>query len=490
MNMTVVAAPSRLLIGGEAHSPTAGTYPIVNPATEEVVAEAPVAGPGDVEAAIQAAKEAFPAWAQTSREERARLLNRAADIVESRADELAALIQAETGALMSVARWFQVPGTAGRLRRYARGALEVRDVPLAPHPVPSTVLGPGALAGAIAARRPVGVVACITPYNWPMGSMAGKVGPALATGNTVVVKPAPQDPLACLALGEIMIEAGFPPGVINVLTAAGPEAGAALVDSPDVDMISFTGSTAVGTRIAETGGRTLKRLFLELGGKGAAIVLPDADIATAVTGIAATWTFQSGQGCILPTRALIHRSIYDEMVAALAAKAGSLKVGDPLESDTVVGPVISAAQRERIEALTQSARDEGARIAAGGVRPEHLARGFYAVPTLVSDADPAMTIAQNEVFGPVVTAIPYDTVDEAVEIANGTPYGLHNYVFSRDLTAAYDLAPRLRSGYVSLNNSLQHPEAPFGGFKRSGLGRDGGSFALDVYTELQSVVWT
>jgi len=486
--MTVVEAPSRLLIGGERQAP-AGTYPIVNPATEEVVAEAPDATPADAAAAVEAAKAAFPAWSQTSREERSRLLNRAADIVESRADELGALIQAETGALMHVARWFQVTGTVGRLRRYARGALEVRDVSLAPHAVPSTVLGPGALASANVLRRPVGVVACITPYNWPMGGMAGKVGPALATGNTVVVKPAPQDPLACLALGEILIEAGFPPGVVNVLTSAGPAAGAALVDSPDVDMISFTGSTAVGTKIAEAGGRTLKRLFLELGGKGAAIVLPDADIATAVTGIAATWTFQSGQGCILPTRAVVHSSIYDQVVEALAERANSLKVGDPLESDTVLGPVISAAQRERIEALTQSARDEGARIAAGGVRPD-LPRGFYAAPTLIANAHPGMTIAQNEVFGPVVTAIPFDTVDEAVEIANGTDFGLHNYVFSKDLGKAYELTARLRSGYVSLNSSLQHPEAPFGGFKRSGLGRDGGSFALDAYTEMQSVVWT
>ncbi|MDQ7903724.1 aldehyde dehydrogenase family protein [Phytohabitans sp. ZYX-F-186] len=486
--MTVVEAPSRVLVGGERYA-TAGTYPIVNPATEDVVAEAPDAGPADVAAAVEAAKAAFPAWSQTSREERSRLLHRAADIVESRADELGALIQAETGALMHVARWFQVTGTVGRLRRYARGALEVRDVPLAPHAMPSTVLGPGALLGGNVLRRPVGVVACVTPYNWPMGGMAGKVGPALATGNTVVVKPAPQDPLACLALGEILVEAGFPPGVVNVLTSAGPETGAALVDSPDVDMVSFTGSTAVGMKIAEAGGRTLKRLFLELGGKGAAIVLPDADIPTAVTGISATWTFQSGQGCILPTRAVVHRSIYDALVEALAERANSLKVGDPLDADTVVGPVISAAQRERIESLTQSARDEGARIAAGGTRPG-LPRGFYAAPTLVADAHPGMTIAQREVFGPVVTAIPYDTVEEAVEITNGTEYGLHNYVFGKDVGKAYDLAAQLRSGYVSLNNSLQHPEAPFGGFKRSGLGRDGGSFALDAYTEMQSVVWT
>lgn len=487
--MTAVSdTPGRLLIGGEWHAPANGHFPVVDPATEETVGYAGEAGAHQVADAVAAAKHAFGAWSKSSAEHRANILNKAADLLESRVDEVIALAQAETGATMAVTKAMQVPVTARRLRRYARGALESRDVPLAPQPVPGSALAPSALVSAVSARRPVGVVGCITPYNFPIGNMAGKLGPALAVGNTTVVKPAPQDPLTCLLLAEVLEEAGLPPGVLNVVTGSGAETGAALVESPDVDMISFTGSTAVGAKIAEAGGPTMKRLLLELGGKGAAIVLEDADLATAVTGISATWTFLSGQGCILPTRAIIHRSRYDEVVQALADRAKALKIGDPLEADTVVGPVISAAQRDRAEHIVESARIEGGKVVAGGTRPERPS-GFYVAPTLIADVRPEMTVVQEEVFGPVITAQPFDTVDEAIELANGTQFGLHNYVYSGDKAAAYDIATQLRSGYVGINTGQQHPEAAFGGFGMSGVGRDGGSFGLDAYSEVQSVVW-
>jgi len=478
-----------LFIGNDWSEGSGGSYPIVNPATEELVGDAPEAGADDIARAVGAARDAFDGWSRTSPEERSRLLDRAADLVEARRDEFVPLAQAETGSTLTASAQLHFGVLVWRLRRYARGALETRDQALLPQALDGAPGVPGRLLGAVAARRPVGVVACITPYNFPVGGMAGKIGPALAMGNTTVVKPPPQDPLACLLLAEVLAEAGFPPGVVNVVTGSGPEVGAALVDSPDVDMVSFTGSSAVGAKIAEAGGRTMKRLLLELGGKGAALVLDDASVEQAVDVVSVTYSFLSGQGCVLPTRAIVHRSLHDEFVAALAAKARTFKVGDPLDADTVLGPVISAAQRERIEGLVQGARDEGATVVEGGSRPD-LERGFYVAPTLVSGVDPGMTLARQEAFGPVVCVIPFDTEDEGIAIANSSQYGLNSYLFSRDAGRAYRIAARLRSGTVCINGFQSHPEAPFGGFKHSGLGRDGGSFGLDAYSEPQSVVWS
>ncbi|MCA9509549.1 MAG: aldehyde dehydrogenase family protein, partial [Myxococcales bacterium] len=400
---------------------------------------------------------------------------------------LVPLVIAETGCTEAVARQMQIPVAIARFEDYARRALHSHVLPLAPQEMPATPLAPGGVVNAIARRQPVGVVACITPYNFPITNMAGKLGPALAMGNTVVVKPAPQDPLGVLRLVELLGEAGFPDGVVNVVTGSTPETGEALVASPDVDMVSFTGSTSVGTRIAETGARTLKRMLLELGGKGAALVLDDADVANAVRMIGSTFTFHSGQICTAPTRAIVHRSRFDEVVAGLAALAAGLPVGVPTDPKTVVGPVISAAQRDRIEAWIATAREDGGDVVAGGERPA-LARGFFAAPTLVT-GPPSMRIAREEVFGPVVVAIPCDDDDEAIAIANATEYGLYDYVFSRDAARAMAISRRLRSGNVGLDTTQRNHEAPFGGTKRSGVGRDGGEFGLHAYSELQSVVW-
>ena len=481
-------AEYRLLLGGDRVAGEGGSYEIVNPATESVVGEAPEASPAQVEAAAAAAAAAFPAWSRTKPEERAALLNRAADLLRDRMDELVPLVQAETGATQRVASTMQVPTCIERLRRYARGAVEPHTIPLPPSEMPATALASGGLMGAIAVRQPVGVVACITPYNFPIVNMAGKVGPALAMGNTVVVKPAPQDPLAVTVFGEILAEAGFPAGVVNVVTGSGPEAGQALVASRHVDMVSFTGSTPVGRAIGEVAGRDMKRLLLELGGKGAGIVFDDADLKTAIGTIASVWAFHSGQICTAPTRVIAQRGVYDQVVAGLEKAAGRLKVGDPLEPDTVVGPLISAVQRDRVEALVRAGVEQGGELVAGGERPD-LERGFYVAPTLLAGCKPDNAAVQQEFFGPVVVVVPFEDEDEAVSIANGTEFGLYDYVFSGDTGRALRVAKQLRTGNVGLNTAQRNHEAPFGGFKMSGVGRDGGSFGLHAYSELQSIVW-
>lgn len=478
----------RLLIGGERVEGAAGTYEIINPATEEVVGHAPEASVEQARQAAEAAAAAFPSWSRTKPEHRAELLDRAADLFKARMEELVPLVQAETGATQRVASTMQVPTCIERLRRYARGALEPTTIPLPPAQMPSTALAPGGLIGAQVVRQPVGVVACITPYNFPIVNMAGKVGPALAMGNTVVVKPAPQDPLAVTIFGEILDEAGFPPGVVNVVTGSGPEVGEAITASPHVDMVSFTGSTAVGQRIGEVCGRTMKRQLMELGGKGAALVFDDADLRTAIGTISSVWAFHSGQICTAPTRVIAQRGVYDQVVEGLKQAAGRMKVGDPLAPDTVVGPVISDVQRGRIEALVQQGIGEGAELAVGGDRPD-LERGFYVNPTLLVGCKPDNAAVQQEFFGPVVVVVPFDDPDEGIAIANSTEFGLYDYVFTADTARGMDVARQLRTGNVGINTAQRNHEAPFGGFKQSGVGRDGGSFGLHAYSELQSIIW-
>jgi acyl-CoA reductase-like NAD-dependent aldehyde dehydrogenase len=285
-----------------------------------------------------------------------------------------------------------------------------------------------------------------------------------------------------------MDEAGFPPGVVNVVVGSSPDTGQALVASPDVDMISFTGSTGVGQAIGEVAGRDMKRLLLELGGKGAGLVFDDADLETAVGQITSTWAFHSGQICTAPTRVIAQRGIYDQLVAGLTKAAGHLKVGDPLEPDTVLGPVISGPHRERVEGYVRTGREEGATVAAGGERPD-LDRGFYVQPTLLADCRPEMRVVQEEIFGPVVVVVPFDDEDEGVAIANHTPFGLYDYVFTGDTARGMRVAKQLRAGNVGINTLQRNHEAPFGGMKLSGVGRDGGSFGLHAYSELQSIVW-
>jgi len=481
--VTLARGEYRLLIGGE-WVRAAGAYEIVNPATEKPIGHAPEASVAQARDAAAAARRAQPAWAAVPVADRCALLARACDALEARLPEFAALVQAETGSTVAVAERLQLAVTADRFRRYARP--EHVNVALEPQITAATPLGAGSVLGGQVLRQPVGVVACITPYNFPLTSLAGKIAPALAMGNTVVMKPAPQDPLAIFEMAEILHGVGFPPGVVNLVSGSGPDVGAALVDSKDVDMVSFTGSSAVGIRIYEQGAKTMKRLLLELGGKGPAIVFDDADLDAATAAVGSTFSFHSGQICTAPTRLIAQRGVFERMVERLAALAGRLKLGDPLEPDTVVGPLISRVQRDRVLAFIRRGREEGAELVCGGEPVDRT--GFYVAPCLLLGANDGFA-AREEAFGPVVVAMPFDSEEEAVALANGSDYGLFGYVYTKDTPRGMRVAQRLRTGCVGVNTVQPHHEAPFGGFKMSGVGRDRGVFGLHAYSELQAITW-
>ncbi|MEU5888500.1 aldehyde dehydrogenase family protein [Streptomyces sp. NPDC047461] len=476
----------RLFVGGAWTEPEGGHYEVADPATERTVGWAPEASRDQVHAACAAAREAFGPWSRTAPEERAAILARAADVIRSRFVEYAELAQAETGATTGTARAMQVGVAAARFQRYAR--VEPAEWAIPPQINEAGPMGRAGIMGALAVRQPVGVVTCITSYNNPWANPAGKIAPALAMGNTVVVKPAPQDPLSVYRMAEALEAAGVPRGVVNVVSGRSVEVGEAAVDSPDVDMVSFTGSTAVGQRIGEVCGRGMKRQLMELGGKGAALVFDDADIASAVAGIGTTFSFYSGQICTAPTRVLAQRGVYQRLVDGLAAYAGHLKVGDPRAAGTVVGPVISAGHRERVESYVDIGRKEGAVVVAGGERPSYD-HGFYVAPTLLADCTSGMRVVREEIFGPVVSVVPFDDEEEGIALAADSDYGLIDYVWSGDVARAFRVARRLRAGGVGVNTVGRNMEAPFGGFRKSGVGRDVGSYALHAYSEVQAIVW-
>ncbi|MFJ8593832.1 aldehyde dehydrogenase family protein [Streptomyces sp. NPDC093598] len=481
-----MTARQSLFVGGSWVEPDGGHYEVIDPATEQTVGWAPEASRDQVLAACAAAREAFGPWSRTSPEERAAVLGRAAGIIAGRLTEYASLAQAETGATTGTARGMQVGVAAARFRRYAR--MEPAEWAIPPQINEAGPMGRAGVMGALAVRQPVGVVTCITSYNNPWANPAGKVAPALAMGNTVVVKPAPQDPLSVYRMAQALEAAGVPPGVVNVVGGSGGETGAAAVASPDVDMVSFTGSTAVGQRIAEVCGRGMKRQLMELGGKGAAVVFDDADLGSAVAGIGTAFSFYSGQICTAPTRVLAQRGIHDRLVEQLGSYARWLKVGDPREPDTVVGPVISAGHRDRVESYIELGRKEGAVLVTGGERPD-LPRGFYVAPALLAGCTNDMRVVREEIFGPVVAVVPFDDEEEGIALANDTDYGLIDYVWSGDVARAFRVARRLRAGGVGVNTVGRNMEAPFGGFKQSGVGRDVGSYALHAYSEVQAIVW-
>ena len=485
------AAPrteNQLLIAGKWVDASGDPYEVINPATEEVVGTAPQATVADAEAAAAAARDALPGWSATAPEERLALMAKAAEAIRAKAADLLPLVIAETGATAAVGSRMQVPVAADRFDRYSRDLRNVASKALPPQVALTTPLAPGGLISGLANRAPVGVVTCITSYNFPMVNMAGKVAPALAMGNTVVVKPAPQDPLAVIELVRILDEVGFPPGVVNLVTANDAAPAAALVDSTDVDMISFTGSTDVGIRIAQSGAKTMKRLLLELGGKGACLVFDDADVAGAIGCIGSTWSFHSGQICTAPTRAIVQRGVFDQVVEGLRRYAGALSVGDPTDPKTIVGPVISEAHRARIEGYIATGKSEGAELITGGERPD-IEKGFYVVPTLFTGTN-EMVVAREEIFGPVVVVVPFDDEEEGISMANDSDFGLYDYVFSGDTARAFRVAKLLRAGHVGINSAQRNHEAPFGGFKMSGIGRDGGDYGLEAYSEMQAIIWT
>jgi betaine-aldehyde dehydrogenase len=474
-----IAVHDRFFADGRFEAATSGrSIDIVSPRTEEPIARVALASAADVDRAVAAARAAFDQgpWPRMTPAERAATLRRLADGLEARAGELVALGVDEMGYPIAFSEAYMGPNPVFQFRRYAELAESYAFEEERRGTQRSLVL-----------REPVGVVAAIPPFNGPLTLGAQKAAPALAAGCTVILKAPNQDPLACFVLAEVAEQAGLPPGVLNVLVADVPES-ERLVAHPGVDMVSFTGSTAVGRRVAEACGRDIRRVTLELGGKSAAIVLEDADFAQVVPGlVGCSVAMINGEICTMQSRILAPRARYDELVDGLAGAIAALPVGDPRDRGTAVGPLITSAHRERVEAYIAIGREEGARVVTGGGRPPHLDHGWYLEPTLFADATNAMRIAREEIFGPVVTVIPHDGVDDAVAIANDSPFGLSGTVWTQDADAALGVARRVRTGTFSINTYTVDPDTPFGGFKQSGIGREMAREGLDEFVELKSI---
>lgn len=443
---------------------------LVDSYTEAVYAKLRASSRADVDVAVASARSAGRSWAQTPVEVRANALARIAEALAERADKLAQAITREVGMPGKLSRRIQVDAPIRAWRRQAELA--------------KTLARPERIGHSIIERLPVGVVACITPWNYPLHQLTAKVASALAAGCTVVVKPSEVAPSSGLILADAVASAGLPPGVFNLVNGRGEDVGAALVAHPDVDMVSFTGSTAVGRGIAAAAGAQLKRVALELGGKSAALILPDADLAVAVKATLANCLLNSGQTCSALSRLLVPRARYAEVVAMLREQVKAYVMGDPADPATRLGPLASRPQLARVRALVDAAIADGAAVIAGG--PDALpvpSRGFFFAPTVLGNVDPSMPVAQQEVFGPVLVLLAYDNVDEAVAIANGTRYGLAASVWGPTPDAAWAVARRLRAGQIDLNGAPFNPDAPFGGFGDSGIGRENGPHGLHEFVE-------
>ena len=477
----VAVSATKLLINNRWIASQSGkTFATVNPSTGEEICQVAEADTADVEKAVAAARTAFEhgPWRKMPASERGRLINRLADLIEQHADELAGLESLDNGKPVSVAKAVDVAASVGCYRYFAGWADKIQGKTI---PIDGNYF-------CYTRHEPVGVVGQIIPWNFPMLMQAWKLAPALATGNTVVMKPAEQTPLSALRIGELIVEAGFPEGVVNILPGFGPTAGAAIANHMDVDKVAFTGSTEVGHLIMEAAAKSnLKRVTLELGGKSPNIVFADTDLDEAVEGAHFGLFFNHGQCCCAGSRVFVEEKIYDQFVEKSGARARKRKVGDPFDPMTEQGPQVDQSQFDKVMGYIESGRSEGATLVCGGERVGN--RGYFIQPTVFADVQDDMKIATEEIFGPVMSVIPFKNVDEVVTRANRTNYGLAAAVWTRDIKKAHAIANSVRAGTVWVNcYNVLDPRSPFGGFKQSGIGRELGEYGLQQYTEVKSVI--
>ncbi len=465
----------KFYINGEWVEPsTSDTLDVINPATEESIGKIAMGGPADVDRAVAAAKAAFETYSQTTREERIALLEKIIAVYQTRMGDVAQAISQEMGAPLPLANAAQAPSGLGHFMT----TLEVLK----------TYEFEEDIGTSHVVKEPAGVCGLITPWNWPINQIACKVAPALAAGCTMILKPSEVAPFNAILFAEVLDEAGVPPGVFNLVNGDGPSVGAALSSHPDVDMMSFTGSTRAGIEVAKNAAATVKRVAQELGGKSANIILDDADFAKSVSRDVFGMCMNSGQSCNAPTRMLVPNSRMDEAAAIAKAAAENVVVGDPAAEGTVIGPVVSEVQYEKIQNLIQKGIDEGAKLETGGVgRPDGLNAGYYVKPTVFSHVTNEMTIAREEIFGPVLSLIGYEDDEDAVRIANDTAYGLSGYI-SGDPERAKQIARQIRTGNVHLNGAPVDNNAPFGGYKQSGNGREWGAHGFEEFLEIKAIM--
>uniref|UniRef100_A0A831TDE9 5-carboxymethyl-2-hydroxymuconate semialdehyde dehydrogenase n=1 Tax=Thermorudis peleae TaxID=1382356 RepID=A0A831TDE9_9BACT len=481
-SLAAVRTLRNFIDGAFTEGPSGQTFESRDPATNEPIATVYSAGPEGVELAVAAARRAFDEgpWPRLPATERARALRRIAELIRQRADEIAVLESTDTGIPIKQIREAQVLRAADNFDFFAEMATRITGET---YPVDDLFLN-------YTVRRPVGVAALITPWNTPFMLETWKVAPCLAAGNTCVLKPASWSPLSAYKLAEIIQEADLPPGVFNLVYGSGETVGEALAAHPGVNLVSFTGETTTGKRLMRVGADTLKRFSMELGGKSPVIVFADADLERALDATVFGVFSLNGERCTAGSRLLLERSIYDDFVARLIERVRAIRVGDPLDPATEVGPLIHTRHLERVMGYLEVGQREGARLAAGGRRPDDpaLARGNYLLPTLFVDARPEMRIAQEEIFGPVLTVIPFADEEEALRIANGVRYGLAAYLWTSDVTRATRLAPAIESGMIWVNSqNVRDLRTPFGGMKESGIGREGGHYSFEFYTEVKTI---